>query len=56
MSTVLVGATWHIPVFGWIAYGVKAVLVVLPSLLADRLVGPIREKLPLGYVVVAVKP
>lgn len=56
VSTVLVGATWHIPVFGWIAYGVNAVLVVLPSLLADRLVGPIREKLPLGYVVVAVKP
>ena len=56
VSTVLVGATWHVPILGWIAYGVNAALVVLPSVLADRLVGPIREKLPLGYVVVAAKP
>ena len=55
VSTVLVGATWHIPILGWIAYGFNAAFVVLPSLLADRLLGPLREKLPLGYVVVAAK-
>lgn len=53
VSTVLVGATWHVAVLKWIAYGVNAALIVAPSVLIDRLSGPIREKLPLGYVVVA---
>lgn len=55
VSAVLVGATWHIPVIKWVAFGVNAALVVAPSILIDRLLGPVREKLPLGYVVVAVR-
>jgi SAM-dependent methyltransferase len=56
VSTILIGGTWHIPLLKWIAFAVNAAFVVLPSVLLDRLLGPLRNKLPLGYVVVARKP
>ncbi len=55
VSAVLVGATWHIPVIKWMAFAINAAFVVAPGILIDRLLGPVREKMPLGYVVVAVK-
>lgn len=53
LSTGLVGATWHLPVLRWVFFAANVVLVVLPSLLLDRVLGPLRRKLPLGYVLVA---
>jgi len=46
------GATWHVPVVKWIFYALNLVLVVGPSRGFDRLMGPLRRKLPLGYVLV----
>lgn len=55
ISSVIVLSTWHIPVVRWPIFALNAVLVVLPALVLDALLKPIRRKLPLGYVVVAVK-
>jgi SAM-dependent methyltransferase len=53
VSTALVVTTWHIPVLKWLAFTLNAVFVVGPSILLDRILGRIRNKLPLGYVMVA---
>lgn len=53
LSTGIVGATWHVPLLRWIFFGANVALVVVPSMLMDRLLGPLRSKLPLGYVLVA---
>jgi 2-polyprenyl-3-methyl-5-hydroxy-6-metoxy-1,4-benzoquinol methylase len=55
VATVLVAGTWHVPVIRWLAFALNAIAVVAPSILIDRLLGPVREKLPTGYVVVAIK-
>lgn len=56
VSTVLVGATWHLPIVKWVAYAVNLVVVVAPARLIDRALGPLRDKAPAGYVVVASQP
>lgn len=53
ISTLIIGATWHVPIVRWLAFALNVLFVVLPSLLLDRALGPIRNKMPLGYVVVA---
>lgn len=53
ISTVLVGATWHVPVLKWLSLATNAVAIVAPCRLVDKLLGPARRKLPLGYVVLA---
>jgi SAM-dependent methyltransferase len=56
VSTVLMGTTWHLPVLKWIVFSVNVGLVVLPALAIDWLAGPLRRKMPVGYVVVARSP
>lgn len=56
ISTVLIGSTWHIPLVKWMALGINLVFVVAPAVLLDAVVGPLRRKMPLGYVMVATKP
>lgn len=53
VSLALVATTWHIPILRWLAFALNAGLVVVPSMLLDRSLGRIRDKFPLGYVVVA---
>ena len=53
LSSVFVVAAWRVPMLRWVALGLNGLLFVAPSRLADRLLGPIRRKLPLGYVVTA---
>ena len=52
ISSVLVVPTYRIPLAGEILFWVNAALIVLPASLLDRLL-PLRERLPLGYVLVA---
>jgi 2-polyprenyl-3-methyl-5-hydroxy-6-metoxy-1,4-benzoquinol methylase len=54
VSTVLVGLTWHIPVFRRVFFFLNAVLCTLPCYALDKLL-PLSAKYPLGYVVVAKK-
>ncbi len=56
LSTVLVGSTWHIPLIKWFMFAANAGFVVAPAIIIDRILRPLRDKLPLGYVVVATKP
>lgn len=53
VSTGLVGATWHLRGFRWFFFMLNAVTVVGPSRVVDRLMGPLKRRLPLGYVLVA---
>lgn len=56
LSTLLVGATWHVPIVGWLAAAVNALCIVLPATAIDSMAGPMRRKFPLGYVIVARRP
>jgi SAM-dependent methyltransferase len=53
-STLLVAGSWHIPGIRWIAFGLNAVFITLPSYWIDRAIGS--SKLPLGYIAVAQRP
>lgn len=54
VSTVLVGSTWHIPVFRRLIFFLNAALCTLPCYALDKLL-PMSAKYPLGYVAVAEK-
>lgn len=53
VSSALVVPAWNVPALRWIVFAANAALVVAPARLVDRLLGPVRRKLPLGYVVTA---
>jgi SAM-dependent methyltransferase len=53
ISSVLVLPAWHIPIIRWFVFALNALFVVMPALILDMLLVPIRRKLPLGYVAVA---
>jgi SAM-dependent methyltransferase len=52
VSSAFVVGAW-VPGLKWIALALNATAVVGPARLADALLGPLRRKLPLGYVVIA---
>jgi hypothetical protein len=52
ISSLIVPATFGLPVLGQLAFGLNAVAVVLPCRLLDRIL-PARRRFPLGYVLVA---
>jgi 2-polyprenyl-3-methyl-5-hydroxy-6-metoxy-1,4-benzoquinol methylase len=54
VSTVLVGSTWHIPVFRRVIFFLNAALCTLPCYALDKLL-PLSAKYPLGYIAVAEK-
>jgi len=56
VSSVIVLPTWGVPIIRWPIFVLNAALVVVPALVLDVLLKPIRRKLPLGYVLVAMKP
>jgi SAM-dependent methyltransferase len=56
VSSAIVLPTWGIPILRWPLFVLNAGLIVLPALVLDALLKPVRRKLPLGYVVVARKP
>jgi SAM-dependent methyltransferase len=56
LSSLLLLATWHLPILGPLIFAVNVVLVVIPTRLFDRLFRYLGNRLPLGYVVMAEKP
>jgi len=54
ISSVLVLPSMGIPMVRWVVFALNALFVVIPALILDMLLAPIRRKLPLGYVVVAL--
>jgi SAM-dependent methyltransferase len=54
VSTVLVGSTWHIPVFSRVIFFLNAALCTLPCYALDKML-PFSAKYPLGYVALATK-
>lgn len=54
-STLLMGATWGIPLITTVAYQLNRFLLVQPAIWADRLLDR-RSLFPLGYTAVARKP
>lgn len=55
ISTVVVCSVWDVPVVSGAAFWLNLLLVVLPCSWADRVL-PMRRRMPLNYVAVAVKP
>ncbi len=55
VSTIVVCGVWGVPVLKEVAFWLNAVLVALPCYWLDRLLR-IEKKIPLNYVVVALKP
>lgn len=55
VSSALVVGAWVVPGLRWIALGVNGLLILGPARAADSLLGPLRRKLPLGYVVTATR-
>lgn len=53
VSTGIMLATWRFPVIRWLALAANVAFVVAPARTLDRLLGPARRKLPLGYVATA---
>ncbi len=53
-SATVVGA-WRLPVVRWLALATNVVLVTAPARALDAAIGPLRRKLPLGYVVTATR-
>lgn len=55
LSLAMVCSVWHVPVLKHAVFWLNAVFVTLPCRALDR-IGGLREKFPLGYVLVAEKP
>lgn len=53
-ATLAVCGSYHVPIFKHLVFWLNAALCVLPCYWLDRLPG-LREKIPLGYVAVALK-
>jgi len=55
LSSAIVLTTWRFPIIRWIAFGVNAIFVVLPSMTLDAIFSRLARKAPLGYVAVATR-
>lgn len=56
LSSVIIAATWPIPVLRWVGFGLNAAFITAPARLMDRLILGFTTKFPANYFVAATKP